>query len=461
MMSGVMQDPTRPSFVLGLDDAPLRAIQIRTFLLCALVAVLDGLDTQSIGLVAPMMSKDLGLTKTAMGTIFSIAQIGATMGALAFGPLADRLGRKPATMIGVSIIVVFTYLTAIAPSFALLLGIRFIAGIGLAGVIPSILALTSEYAPSRLRGTLVAAVFAGYPAGAALGGFMAAYILAHHDWRWVFYIGSIMPLITLVLITVWMPESLRFLLARGGNRARVTKLVDELGLDSAAFAAQTDQASKERAVPLWAVFANGLALPTFLLWMIYFFVFATTKIMVVWLPTILSENSGFSVSNASLAQATFNVGCVVGMLGAGALVDRYGPARALVPALMFGAVCVASLGFVASSIALTMLVCAMIGAFVGVGGSGAHAIAARLYPIEMRSTGIGWGASASRFGQVVSPILAAMMLSGGMSAVGLYAGLAISPLIAALSVLGFAFVQRRRSRNANAEGSALPTAAAH
>ena len=182
-----------------LDEGGLRAIQIRVFVLCTLVTMLDGIDNQSIGVIAPLMSRDLGLDKTALGSIFSVTQIGATIGALLFGVVGDRFGRKLAIIFCVSMMTVFTLLTAIVPTFELLIISRFFAGLGLAGVFSSALALTSEFAPSRLRGTMVSIVYAGYPAGAALGGIMSAAILTTHDWRAVLFIAASIGLVILIL----------------------------------------------------------------------------------------------------------------------------------------------------------------------------------------------------------------------------------------------------------------------
>jgi AAHS family 4-hydroxybenzoate transporter-like MFS transporter len=439
-----------------LDEMPIRRVHLRVFALCGLVALLDGIDNQSIGVVAPALAKDVGISTTSLGIVFSVSQVGATLGALGFGPFADRFGRKTTTVIAVAAIALFTYLTAISPSFASLLFVRFVAGVALAGAIPSVLALGSEYAPLRLRGTIVSVIFAGYPLGAAFGGFIAAYVLAHHDWRWVFYIGAILPFIALLLILAYLPESIRFLAARGSNRERLQRLLRELGIEASASeleqsAAVPTAAGGKRGVPIGLLFSNGLLASTILLWTIYFFAYATTKIMVVWLPTLL-KNGGFNLSDAALAQASFNLGCTVGMAIAGRLVDRFGPALALAPALMLGAISVAALGPAGQSFTLAMIAAAAIGFFIGIGGSGAHSIAATIYPTSIRSTGIGWGMAASRMGQVVSPMLVATMITRGSDTTHIYLVLAAMPVLAGLAALQFGLM-RRASTNADEVGA--------
>jgi AAHS family 4-hydroxybenzoate transporter-like MFS transporter len=439
------QDDGPHATLLGrLDAMPIGPLQIRTFLFCFLITLLDGVDNQSIGIVAPLLAKDIGLSKTQLGLIFSITQVGATIGVLSFGPIADRFGRKTALSLAVCGIALFTYLTAVSPSFGILLCIRLVAGVALAGAMPSALALASEYAPARVRVTLVSVIFAGYPFGAALGGFMSAYILAHHDWRWVFYIGAILPFVTLVIITIWMPESVRYLLARGGKRDRVRSILIGLGINGADIPENTARSTAVRksGVPIHRLFSDGLLVPTLLLWMLFFFAFATTKIMVVWLPTLLND-SGFNVSQAALAQASFNIGCAIGMAIAGRLIDLFGTARALGPALVLAALAVAGLGFAASTFWLVIVVAALVGFLIGIGGSGAHTISASIYPTPVRSTGIGFGVASSRLGQVVSPMLVATMMAAGVTTANIYYGLAAMPLLAALAAFGFAAAERR------------------
>lgn len=431
-----------------LDQGGLRAIQIRVFVLCTLVTMLDGIDNQSIGVVAPLMSRDLGLDKTALGSIFSVTQIGATIGALLFGVVGDRFGRKLAIIFCVSMMTVFTLLTAIVPTFELLIISRFFAGLGLAGVFSSALALTSEFAPSRLRGTMVSIVYAGYPAGAALGGIMSAAILTTHDWRAVLFIAASIGLVILILLIGWLPESIRYLVAKGGRARALDRLLGQLGLGRASLAPPANDAAPpppEMAGGFWSVFRNGLGPLTLLLCVVNLFISATTKIMVVWFPTILTEH-GFTVSHAALAQAAFNIGCLAIMMIAGWLVDRFGPLRVVAPALALGGLCVAALGAAGTSLTLVMIDAALIGVFIGTGAAGAQAMAARLFPVSVRSTGIGWCTSSARFGQVLSPMVIAIVLSGGTNIAYVYAGLAFAPWLAAAFAIAFVLVARKEKR---------------
>lgn len=436
MSQAVLTNDDTDSSDHGPGQEPVRALHVRTVALCAMVAILDGFDNQVVGVVAPLIRVDLGLHAEQLGAIFSITQVGATIGALLFGPLGDRLGRKPAILISIAMMTVFTWATTITPSFALLLAIRFMAGIGLAGVLSSALALTSEYAPRRLRGAFVATVYAGYPAGAAIGGVTAALVLARngHDWRAMFQIGVLLGLVALVSIALWLPESARL------QRARLQRPIPAQRAPAPPTPSLTPTPGR---VSLWAVFGQGLALLTVLLCLMNAFVAATTKIMVAWLPSLLTAN-GFTVSQGALAQAVFNTGGILPMILAGWLIDRLGPQRVLIPAMLLNTAALVGLSFAGHSFATTLAFTAVIGACIGINAGGGPVLAARLYAVAIRSTGMGWGVAASRVGSIISPMVVALFLAQGSSGASVFRGLAAAPLLAAAAIIAFVAVERRR-----------------
>src|ERR1700753_3823345 len=152
-----------------IDTRPLGALQIRIVALCTLVALLDGLDLQAIGLAAPGMAADLHIPPAWLSAVFSAALAGLSLGAFSFGVLADRVGRKTVLIGATAWFGIFTICTALAPNFTVLLVFRFLAGVGLGGAMPSFISLTSEYCPRRLRVGIVAILWAGFPLGGAVG----------------------------------------------------------------------------------------------------------------------------------------------------------------------------------------------------------------------------------------------------------------------------------------------------
>src|SRR4051794_28844427 len=199
--------------VAVIDRVPLSRLQWMTIVLCGIVAILDGFDTQAIAFVAPLIAKDMQTEMSAFGPVFGAGLLGLTVGALAFGPIADRVGRKPVIIVLSLTFGVFALATPVVQSLEALMVMRFLTGLGLGGAMPNIIALTSEYSPKHRRATLVTLMFCGFPLGAVLGGLISAKPMAHYGWPAVFYLGGILPIVVLPFLMLWLPESIRFLVA--------------------------------------------------------------------------------------------------------------------------------------------------------------------------------------------------------------------------------------------------------
>jgi AAHS family 4-hydroxybenzoate transporter-like MFS transporter len=416
-----------------IDDGPVSPMQIMAMLLCSSVAFLDGVDSQSIAVAAPIIAEKLGLARSALGPIFSAAIFGAMLGALTFGLLGDRFGRKRMLVIATLVFGVFTIATAYASSYEVLLAVRFCAGIGLGGATPCFLALASEYAPKRRRAMVASLIWAAFPLGGIVGGFLNAYILAFADWRTIFLIGGITPLVVALALLAWLPESIRFLLA--GNRhpaqaARIAARIDPTAAGASIVADETRIAG----APLAQLFADGRALGTVLLWVPFITAFGTLAILTLWTPALLRE-LGISPAQTSLVIAVQGLGALCGMAGAGRLMERFGPTVVLGAAFVLGTAAVGAIGYVSTSL-LTVCVIQLIAAFfVGLGASGAIALAALMYPTALRSSGIGWSMGMGRGGQVGGTLLTGQLVAMGWGSTPVFLAVAIAPLLGAISVL--------------------------
>ena len=178
-----------------IDQQPVGGFQIKLLLTCAAVLFLDGFDTQAIGFVAPSLAKEWSLTKAALGPVFSAGLFGLMIGAMLFGPLADRIGRKRIIVFSTLAFGIGTLATALVQDVNTLFAIRFLTGLGLGGAMPNAIALTSEFNPRRRRATMVMIMFCGFSVGAAIGGFLAAALVPHFGWRSVFVVGGLAPLL--------------------------------------------------------------------------------------------------------------------------------------------------------------------------------------------------------------------------------------------------------------------------
>ena len=204
-MSGA--SPPRIDVSAIIDRSRLSPLQRLAILLCAMVAILDGFDTQAIAFVAPVIARELGIESAVFGPVFGAGLLGLAVGALIFGPAADRFGRKPIIIVSTFVFGAFALLTSLSSSLSGLMLYRFLTGLGLGGAMPNIIALTSEYSPSRKRATLVTLMFCGFPLGAVLGGLVSAHLIAAYGWHAVFYMGGILPLVLLPFLWLGLPES--------------------------------------------------------------------------------------------------------------------------------------------------------------------------------------------------------------------------------------------------------------
>lgn len=258
-----------------IDRAPITAYQIGVLVMCMLVALLDGYDTQAIGYTAPAIAQALHLQPNVFGPVFSAGLFGATIGALAFGPLADRFGRKRFMVAATVIFAVFSLLIVQVSSLPELLTYRFFAGLGLGGATPAFLALGGEFAPSSKRGVFVSVAFAAFPFGGLIGALTSSYVIPNFGWQFVFYAGGIVPLIMAVVLGIWLPELLRFLIARNIRLDEVRRTLMRIAPGKIAPDAElVALPEREReGVPVKHLFTEGRAPKTIPLWAAFFMCF--------------------------------------------------------------------------------------------------------------------------------------------------------------------------------------------
>jgi AAHS family 4-hydroxybenzoate transporter-like MFS transporter len=419
----------RPIDVTALIDAhPIGALQIRTLVLCGLAALLDGLDMQSIGLAAPGIIAFLHVPPHSFGLVFSAALLGLMLGAFGLGPVADRIGRRRILIGALVIIGVFTFCTAFAPSFETLLVLRFLAGIGLGGAMPSFISLGSEYAPRRRRAVMVGLLWAGFPLGGVLGGVLGSFLIPAFGWQSLFYAGGVLPILLAAILLPALPESLGFLVARGSSSTDVASLIHRItGTRPPPGARFILGEERVPGMPLRHLFTNARGPGTILLWIAYFMIFLILVTNTAWSPVLL-HNGGMPVAQAAIAMAVFNGGSVVGTSLVGLLITRFDAFRSLAVLCVISAVCFALIGQAAPSALGTTVLEGTTGLFLGAGSSGLIAVAAIYYPTVLRSTGVGWAMGVGRFGSFTGPLVVGVMVGGGWDVASTYAAVCLIAL---------------------------------
>jgi len=438
--------------VAGFIDAqPVGGFQIRLLLTCAAVLFLDGFDTTAIGYVAPSLAKEWGLTKGALGPVFSAGLFGLMIGALLFGPLADRIGRKKIIIFSTLAFGIGALVTAFAKDVNTLLAIRFLTGLGLGGAMPNTIALTSEFSPHRRRATMVMAMFCGFSLGAALGGFVAAGLIPHFGWRSVFVVGGVAPLLLVPVLALKLPESVRFLALTGRGDARVAQLLGRIN-PKAAFAAATRFVVHEPelvGMPVLHLFRAGRTLVTLLLWMVFFMSLLDLYFLSNWLPTVLND-LGASVSEAAAIGSMLQVGGVVATFALGNIIDRFS-FRALALLYFIAVFAVGAIGQLGHSVALVTMAIFVAGFCIVGGQIAANALAAGFYPTSVRASGVGWALGIGRVGSIIGPLVGGALMTMKWSTGAVFVAAAAAALCAALAAFSL-------SRIAGMGGSGKATA---
>ncbi|CRM79879.1 4-hydroxybenzoate transporter PcaK [Pseudomonas sp. 37 R 15] len=334
-----------------IDGARFNAFHARVLFWCALIIIFDGYDLVIYGVVLPSLMAEWDLTALQAGALGSCALVGMMLGALFFGSLSDRIGRRKTIMMCVLLFSGVTALNGFASTPETFALCRFIAGLGIGGVMPNVVALMNEYAPRKSRSTLVAIMFSGYSLGGMLSAGLGMIFIPLWGWQAVFYVALI-PLLLTPLLIKQLPESMDFLL-RSGQLERARLL---LAKATPAYAPEPDDllihnVSQGTKASMGELFRDGRTISTLALWVAFFCCLLMVYALSSWLPKIMSS-AGYGLNSSLAFLFVLNTGAIVGAIGGGWLGDRVGIAKVL---LFFFACGALSLSLLAVKAPLMML----------------------------------------------------------------------------------------------------------
>ncbi|CAH0141882.1 4-hydroxybenzoate transporter PcaK [Pseudomonas sp. Bi70] len=419
-----------------IDNARFNSFHWLVMYLCALLLIFDGYDLFIYGVVLPVIMKEWGLTPLQAGALGSYALFGMMFGALLFGSLADKIGRKKGIAICFALFSVATIVNGFASNPTEFGICRFIAGLGCGGLMPNAVALMNEYAPKKMRSTLVAVMFSGYSLGGMLSAGVGIFMLPRFGWESMFFAAAL-PLLLLPVILYYLPESIGFLVRRGEHdkaRALLNRLdpAQTLGAD----VQLTINERKGAGVSVLELFRNGLAVRTLSIWVAFFCCLLMVYALSSWLPKLMA-NAGYSLGSSLSFLLALNFGGMAGAILGGWLGDRFNLTKVKVGFFIAAAVSISLLGFKSPTLMLYLLIFVAGATTIGTQIL-LYAGTAQLYGLSIRSTGLGWASGIGRNGAIVGPLLGGALMGIELPLQLNFMAFAIPGAIAALAMLVFA-----------------------
>lgn len=424
-----------------IDTSPVRPLHYGIFTLCALCMIMDGFDVQALGFVAPAIIGEWKIAPSALGPVFAASNFGVLVGQLTFTMLADKIGRRPVLIAGTIAFSMLVILTGMVNTIPQLLVMRFVAGTALGSIIPNATALIGEFSPRAVRIRLLVYIGIGFTLGAAIGGFVAAWMIPVFGWRWVFYFGGGVPLIIAAMMWVWLPESLTLLVVRNKNLDYVAKWVKKLR-PTVQLSSSTRFVVKEesrKGVPVMHIFRDGRGLATVMLWVVFFMNLFNLYSLASWVPTVVT-GAGYSTRTAVLVGTMIQVGGTISPFLMAWLVMRSGFIPVLTCAFVMAAVSIGAIGQIINvSLALLVVAVTIAGACITGSQPSLNALGATFYPTYLRSTGLGWALGIGRAGSIVGPYMAGKFLAWEWTSQQIFMALTVPAITSAIMIFMLQF----------------------
>jgi AAHS family 3-hydroxyphenylpropionic acid transporter len=366
-----------------------------TIIFCLLVAFCEGIDLQAAGITAAGVGAELKPSAAQFGDFFSASTFGLFVGALVGGRLADSIGRKSVLIISVGLFGLFSLLTSLAQDMQMLTWARMFTGFGLGGALPMVIALVSENSPPGRQSASVAMVYAATPFGGAFASLVSSLARSDH-WRLIFIIGGVLPLLLTPLMIFKLPESLVFRQLRTGAGDRT----------------QGSPAAMPNRGSFAAIFADGRALRTGLLWASFFLGLLLLYLLLNWLPTLLVTD-GMTRVEATGAQIGFNVGGALAALLIGYLLGGRWRNAGIIITFVALPILLVTLAKAPAELSFVVATVFLLGGAVIASQAFLYAMAPVTYPTSIRGIGVGAAVAVGRIGSIVGPKLGGILKAAG------------------------------------------------
>ncbi|WP_019670656.1 MFS transporter [Eudoraea adriatica] len=396
-----------------IDGQALSKLQYTTFFVCFVMNILDGMDVMVISYCASAIASSWQVGPEELGMVFSSGLAGMMIGAMFLAPFADHIGRKRMILISAFLMGASVLMTAWSQTITQLIFLRFLSGIGIGSMLASTATLTAEYAPDRKKDFWVSFVLSGYPVGAVITGMVSANVVPEYGWAVMFILAGLASFICLPLIYFLLAESIYYYLKKQPKGAlhlvnKILGRMEHVALDSL-----PEIELKSSGIPVNKLLNKEYSMPTLQLWTALFMAFGCLYFLLSWIPK-LTEATGLSMSLAIYAGTVFNMGAFFGIISQGYISSRMGIKRTVALFLGITGILMATFKMFIGSNTL-LFVIGLLGFTLQGGFVGLYVVAARIYPTEFRTTGLGWAIGVGRLGGVIGPALGGVLIGIGLS----------------------------------------------
>ncbi|WP_454743543.1 MFS transporter [Cupriavidus necator] len=417
---------------------------------CMLILVLDGYDLAVVGVALPVIMKEMGVDARSAGFMASSALFGMMFGAMLFGMMADRMGRPLLISVCIALFSIMTAAAGLTKDPISFSVTRFLAGLGIGGVLPIVTAQMAEYAPEKMRARLVTLVFAGYAVGGILVALTGKHLIDSYGWQSVFFSAGL-PVFLIPLIMSTMPESMSHLI-KHGREAELRNILNRLG---------ADLRSKERvqdAIATGTRVANGrvrdlvqdgCGFSTVMIWIAFATALFTIYALSSWLTKLMAM-SGYNLGSALNFVIVYNLGAMIGGVGGGLLGDKFNTKYVLVSFYAVGGAALTTMAYIKSTELMFVMVFVVGASTLGTQLL-AYAYASEFYSHKIRATGIGFAAGFGRVGAVVGPVLIGWLVSLNLPLERNFLAIGVSGLLGTIAAMLINHKRSSSNKNLNEE----------
>ena len=426
------------------DHAKFNGFHGMVLFWCAIIIIFDGYDLAVAGIALPSIMKEMGVTPATAGYMVSSALFGMMFGAMFLGTIADKIGRRWAIVICIVLFSVFTAAAGMTHDPVTFSITRFLAGLGIGGVMPNVVAQMTEYSPRKMRSTLVTLMFSGYSVGGMLAAVLGKGLIETYGWSYVFYAAAI-PVLIVPFVLLSLPESMAFLLKKGriDELKKIIQRLEPSYTPAASDSFELPSTQKVEGAPIGKLFLDGRGLSTVMFWIAFFMCLFMVYALSSWLTKLMAQ-AGYSLGSALTFVLVLNFGAMIGAIGGGWLADRFSIKKVVMCFFALAAVSITALGYKMSTEMLYLM--------VGLAGASTigtqiliYAYVGQYYPMAIRSTGIGFASGVGRSGAILAPIVIGTLVGMALPLEQNFIAIAIPAVIALIAV---GLVNQKRSASA-------------